>query len=703
MWLSSRLYFLAVATLITNQSFAEFDPALPFLSKTKYDQAKLAGFGTWIRDGAEMEMTFKFTCNDKDQDSLAMDKAIYKILTANNYEKFKKMVKCKDCSAISQGFGSPELMSWDKISHAVRQNLGYMPVTIEYERLQPQELPSSLKLSYGSDLMDDIYYDTDEFLAISNYYGLRARKRWDSANSTAKPMMRRILVGLKETPPIDPKGLKTAMKIDDRFDSPTIEQILNFSSEIPTGIRDQSGTKYPIPSVMRLYEGLAAKGLLQDQGSEVGVLQLKPKTFLRSLRLRYHYGSFSSQTTISGLKFSKEVLNEVSDLAKKLDLTSLTEIEKKSVAKIISIADAINDPTGYLAIKGLDKTDNLVEENIKAKGYFDLYQIGSLPFDKIQRAVKISEALAAIYREVGYEIEHNAHLFAKQPKTSKETAGIKKVIFVVANEKTGGLGGVILPEAARYFEKNLAGLITENGIAKTIEILNAKVEVLKASGSAVYADLTPFTEKQVEDALEIFTFKKFEEAGRQVEMGSALHKQLAFMVLNVAVVGRYQPSENMFIDTVDFVGMFKAVPLEVDEYDSANPGNPPVRKVLDFNLLTNNHVITGKSIDENLIGAYLSNDVQLELGEEKPFLNAIVKHAADPVKKAGAEWILEQITRFQKTAARLKVLSINSYIDKKDVTKAGCTKFAWKPTDMPKGEASLKKLKDMEASQNAPQ
>ncbi|MBL7669304.1 MAG: hypothetical protein JNM39_02350 [Bdellovibrionaceae bacterium] len=693
------IIFAGLFILINSTSIvrAEFDASAPFLSKSIIDSLGGVGVGVWARDGAELEVTYQFACKDTNQTALGMDKAIYKKLTANDYEMFKRMSKCKNCDAMDGGEG-PMLMKWNKVSHAIRMNMGYLTATVESERLTPKEIESPLSLNYGADLMDDIYFDTDEFHAISNQYGLRARKRWDSASYLDVPSMRRILVGLKQTPPVNSQGLKTAYKIDDRFDMPNVNQITEFAKSVPYGVRELSGKKYIIPSVLRLHQGLKDLNLLKDEGSEQQVLQLKPKTFLRSLRLRFHYNGVSVAKLYNQLEFGKKVAASVLDQANKIDPGTLSEADRKLREKIITLTGQLSDMNQFVTSNGFSFEDDLVDNpKYQTPGnYNPSPALSGLPEATLLRAIPLVNKIGKAYRELGYSIEKSAHWIAKGGVGSREAPGLRPILFTMSWANPAIERYRALPEAALFYRNFLGGLLSEKGLDAVVAEINATGAKMATATPPKLKDFKTLTAEQVAKSLARLEYDTIEEAGRQVEEISQTYKSLLFNAMGASLLGYpfWTSPGNIFIDTFDIVGMFKAEPLEVNEYNPKAPQDPPVLKVVDFNLLNNNHVITEKAIDDNLIGTYISNDVQLELGNEKAFLDQLKKNPT-PEKKALIDWMMAQFLVFQKNAAKLKVLSINSFLSNNGSSKGGCSEFQWKVTDMPKGESSLLKLKQM--------
>ncbi len=705
-----NLLTISTVLLVVQASSAALDTQAPFFHKTFFTTAMSGNINStylgWQRDGSEQEMTYRLTCESSDgsnpinsKDDIKLQKKLYQMLAKDNFDKFKKMSKCKVCEALSFGVYSggasgvygAEFIPWDKTSHAVRESLGYLPLTIEKERLMPEGVSNPVKLSYGSDLMDDIYFDSDEFIAFNNNYGLRARKRWDSAGLLQPASMRRILFGLKNTLPVDPvTGMKVSLKIDDRFDSPSMEDIKNSSNAIPTGFFNVNGQNRIIPSAYRLYSQLSEKGVLASEQGYENILQLKAKTFLRSLRLRFHYGTVDESEILSNFNFGKSILALVVNEAKVIKKQTTNPAELQILQKLINEGQILLDPTKDFDAKGYNTS------------YLNLlFMVGGVnPQDKVLDSRKLADYFSQRLHRLGNLIERNAKLLSQVGSGyDSKTIDMKKIYFI---KKYFGIfhdlsdNKMFLIQASMKHYATLKNLLATDANAFLAKF-NASGNTLKANRNIAYKDYAEFQDFTMDDmqqALKDLHWMAMDEAGRQVELAGSSVQQLWFHKLYTSVMNTQFWSYNMFIDTIDFVGIYTANDFVVDEYDPQNPKNPPVRKTISYSQLTNNHLITEESMDANLLGSYLSNDVQLELGFEKPYIDrkAQLKSAGESTE--WVEWIESQLVKFQKNLSKIKMIQMNDQLKKDSFAKLKCAKWRWKPTDLPKGETSLKLISE---------
>lgn len=717
---------MIVLNLKAETNVSSIDTTKPFFYKDYFNNvlnasganngSSLGSIGSMQRDGSEQEMTYKLSCdatsgNKKisNEDSVKIQKKFYKLLSKDNYDRFRKFSKCKICEALSisaaysnsiDGSNIIAILPWDKQSHALRENLKYLPITIETERVNPPIFGLPIKLSYGADLMDDIYFDSDDFVAFKNNFGLRARKRWDSAGLTQPASMRRILYGLKNTLPVDPvTGLKVSLKIDDRFDLPTAVDIKTTATNTVQGYVGDGNNKKIIPSVYRLYTQLAEKGALNDQQGYEKVLQLKPKTFLRSLRLRFHYGTMDNVDTRMFFEFGKKVLEKTYNTALNIlgNLPPGAPAENAILLKIIRSSENLLDTKKYFESKGYDwvKLSKIVESSPTYN------QFTESDFNNFRTAL---EMYSQDLHKIGNYIERNAKFLA-QLNFNYDSKNIneKKLNWFkrfLSEKQNALIRNAVMPQAAKIYSD-----ILENGFGSNPNLLadfNAFGNNYKSLSQAQsisnekillskdFADFADVSAQDLENLKMDLKFLTFDEGGRQIEAAGTALLQIWFQHFYYFVMDSTFSSYNLFIDTIDFVGIYKAESFMVDEYDSNNPKSDPVRKVLNFDEITNNHLITEDSMENSLIGSYFSNDVQLELGQELPFIKRKEKFKAAGQDTKNVDWILENILSFQKTMSKVKRIQIQEQITKEAYSKLNCSKWSWKPTDLPKGETSLK-------------
>ena len=250
-----------------------------FMHSTTFIDSSLSG--GWGRDAVEIEAAMTVRNID--------GKRLFGMLESRNRRNFRRVRRSSAVEAFTLGFDFNEI-PWTSDAEAVRD--GFVPgqasptvtpyvwVTIEGDRFPVDEERNRRRLDLGTDIMDDIYYDNDEFLLLDNALSVRARKRWDTVDT-----MRRLLIAMKKEGGVDEFGIKRAAKMDQRADSPSNQAIRTLHEAVTRGHVSWGGRSAALEHV---YTSLRDRGLLASTQSYQDVLVLEPKAFLRSVRSRYH-------------------------------------------------------------------------------------------------------------------------------------------------------------------------------------------------------------------------------------------------------------------------------------------------------------------------------------------------------------------------------------------------------------------------------
>ena len=301
--LTLSLLFLLAAALCGAQELNDAD--LPFKDEngTKtplfmHGETFAGSTSGWARDAVELEAAMTV------EGISAED--LYQELTDRDGRGFRRVRRSSAVEGLTLGFNLDEI-PWNSDGHGVRE--GFVPgedsrtvtpyvwLTIENDKFPIDPERGRRRLELGTDIMDDIYYDTDDFLLYAQSMSVRARKRWDSATE-----MRRLLIALKRERGVDSFGIKRAAKTDVRRDSPSADAINTLHEAVEKGT--DSWSNDPAVPLRRVYTILRNMGLLKSSPTYTDVLAIKPKAFLRSVRSRYH---------LNEVRVSR--LNEVRELA----------------------------------------------------------------------------------------------------------------------------------------------------------------------------------------------------------------------------------------------------------------------------------------------------------------------------------------------------------------------------------------------------
>lgn len=222
-------------------------------------------------------------------------KELFLRLQDDQWRDWDELMECEPCESFTAGY-PVEDMPWDQKSHERRQRLNPLWLTIEPERFESDN--NGRKLDVATDLFDDWYLDTSDFLLLDKTKTvLRARRRWRSEDPRDEPEVRRVLIQRKVAVGIDDLGQKQSEKLDIRYgpdDDKPDEMTASVVADAISGFVPwpwegaTRGSKTPAEPVKAAYEALAELDVLPDIGGHKDVLQLERRAFIRSVRGRYH-------------------------------------------------------------------------------------------------------------------------------------------------------------------------------------------------------------------------------------------------------------------------------------------------------------------------------------------------------------------------------------------------------------------------------
>lgn len=309
--------------------------------------------GGWARNDLELEGAYMVKCVP------AID--LYRLLRSgdngealreslfSDENQFRELRKQPICEAFSIGYPIDEI-PWDAERHAIREANPYVWLAVESGNYDIDERRNRRMISLGTDLMDDVYYDTRDFTMLSHRLTIRGRKRWDSGSE-----VRRLLIGMKHERGIDESGIKVAAKVDIRTDSPDADDLIKLDDYVRSGMVGWDGSPEPAEPCRELYHLLTAATDLPDTATKKDVLLLEPKVFLRSIRSRYHLNEVRLQS-----------VRELHDLGKKrLEALLATARESRMDGAVPAQHDAAVKAWETKARAVLDRT--LVAERASAR------------------------------------------------------------------------------------------------------------------------------------------------------------------------------------------------------------------------------------------------------------------------------------------------------------------------------------------------
>ncbi len=349
--------------------------------------------GGWTRDNVELEATLSVHG--------ITGQRLHAILFEADDEGrtgFQKLRKNRLVEAFTYEYGIDE-MPWGSKWHAVRESFPYMALSIESGRFELDEEDGRREVSLGTDIMDDVYYDTKSFDLLDNGMSVRGRARWDDAEN-----VRRLLIAAKFGGEVDEEGIKRAAKVDVRRDSPSAEHIGSLDADVMRGKVGWSGNEAPIKPLQVVYQALRGLGLLPDVHGREEVLLLLPQVHLRSVRSRFHFNEASLSTVQRFHDMGRERLERVRALAAEaLAKGWLEDADASEVEALVAEIDAeLSRPAEDLAAD-VSSLEALGERKVSAQNLSERYHTLAQMVDDLDREIAGNEGdfddLAEAFRD----------------------------------------------------------------------------------------------------------------------------------------------------------------------------------------------------------------------------------------------------------------------------------------------------------------
>lgn len=568
------------------------------------DQNMSAGGSSgWARDDLELEAVFTVTCLTPEQ--------TVELVMRDNQRLYRRVRRSPLMEAFSIGYPINEI-PWDGDSHAVREgripfNGGgagvepYVWLQIESGRfdIDPEE-DGKRRLSLGTDLMDDIYYDTDDFLCLGQELSIRARKRWDSETE-----LRRLLVAIKQDSGVDEFGMKSPAKVDVRTDSASAEQIDGLDEAVMRG-RTSWGGDAPAVPLRRVWLMLRDRNLLQSSPSYTNVLALEPKAFIRSVRSRYHLNEARIQDLQAWFTTGKTRLEAITAMAREARMQSAVPADK--LAAVQGFEDKVRRVLDGTLL--LERTQTaLAELGLQGATVATVQSMlpgttgpgSSTSIDDVmarepvvkQRKV-VADAICALYHELARDLDDGSD------------QSLRRVITRALDRK--------LEDHVDWYEEwrtsQDQALRAQTTHDKFVELHAAQV-----GDAAALAAYNAYGQAQAQSDNDWEDFQALDQTGfdevrfqlrneqvrdwiRQVEAAGSAAKGLWFDEARAFYVpGSHRAWGNFLIDTFDFTRMYSA-----DVWD----GIPIAERRPSFNL-------NQAPYSDKLIGASVVDELQIEL------------------------------------------------------------------------------------------
>jgi hypothetical protein len=633
------------------------------------------------------EKTFEgFTGGGFDRDSVELEAAmtvsgitgqqLHEILTGTDRRDrtiFSRIAKARIMEAFTYGYNIDE-MPWDSDSHDAREGLSFLPLTIESGRYVPDEGGGERELDLGTDVMDDIYFDSFDYRLTKNEQLLRGRVRWDNADS-----VRRLLIAAKFGSFVDENGLKRASKVDVRTTGGTHKDTLE--TDVMRGKTSWTGSLTALQPVKEIYTRLNEGNRLPDIGNERDVLVLDPKVHLRSTRSRYHL-DLASVSSMRGLYDNgRQRIRDIRDMAQDaIDSGRVTGADASAAEDLIEMANAIN--SGQLiadrarnALRALDSNMDVTVGNLQFPDELSSRAGSLLQLDK-------NRVVAETIDEVFHEFREAADEIDRQITGTEDLDHEDYVDMFIAWQRSLD-SSLMIKRTTHSFLANWQAIASASDRDAKIAEFNTFGEAQRADGDDDFEDFET-VDDEIFDALGahlMFATNKTNQY--QVESAGSMARGLWFeQARETYVPNSDRPFGNFIIDTMDMAEMLTReewIGLTDDEKKIDSPLDPA--KVF--------HTV-------------LVNEVQIELGNEAPYIARIQELQAkvdsgnptdDDLKALeGAQMVLNEMS---DALLYLSAIKEDKVLDRLDDNGAP-NGIEWVPSEASKGTIALRRLGDMD-------
>lgn len=567
----------------------------PFIDSATFATAGNMG---WSRNDVELEGATSVTCVD--------GKSLLGLLRSERGGRttYQRLRRPEAMEAFTVDYGIDE-MPWDTDSHRLREASPNVWLTIEDGRFEPDPANGGRRrLSVGTDIMDDIYYDTADFKLLDNDMSLRARARWDSPTE-----IRRLLVAAKFGSGIDEWGLKRAAKIDVRNDGASAEDIAGLDLAARTGFENWDGDRTAIPSVKEVYERLAKAGKLSDVGTHEDVLVLDPKAYLRSTRSRFHLNEadIRSVETLFTTGGKGRLDGVVAQIAAARTAGAIAPNREGAVTAFEAKVKGILDGSGVAAraeaaLKTIDPAMT-VDATTIAK-FLPGSTTRPASATDLAKSKAVTDAVNALYHEAARDLDGVRRDITGSNDRTFENEPAKFVAFL-KSENPDALGRVTTYDRFETMYSDIAKL-PDADKATRLAAYNTWGAAQKAGGNRDFRDWNPLDADGFAKLGPQMTNEKVRLWQRQLESAGSAANGLWFDKARAFYVpSSRRNTGNFLIDTMDMTEMYSPeawASIPAAERTAAN--TLPIDKAFD---------------------GVLVNELQIELGLEEPYLNRMTE------------------------------------------------------------------------------
>ncbi|MCX5742685.1 MAG: hypothetical protein NT062_09335 [Proteobacteria bacterium] len=615
--------------------------------------------GGWARDNLEAESVLGVN-------GLSGKRLRQLLLTkdARGRTLYDRVRKSSAMEAFTYGFPIDEV-PWTTDAQKAREMMPYVSLTVEPERFAPPVDGGAREISLGTDLNDDVYYDTNNYTLLTNDIELRGRARWDSPTE-----VRRILIAAKFGTQVDDEGNKTNQKVDIRNDGANATQIAALDDDVRRGKTSWGSDAIATP-VKGVYEQLAAANKLLTVGTHKNVLLLEPKAHIRSTRSRYHMNEASTESV------KKFYVNATTRLQQVVDLT-----ERAKTAGVIPAGELAAVETMETMARGiLDRS--LLVSRLGAAGVtitaaqLDAWTTASVASaDVVDKNKVIAETIDTVYHEFAAALDDTDRAITDAADAEGDAYADQFRLWRASLDKELAKKTTYDPYIAAYTTMTAAA-----DFAAQLAAFNAYGTTQRAANNSAYKNFANFGDAKWATLGKHLDKAMLTVAEHQIETAGIAAKQLWFdQARELYVPASNRAYSNFMIDTTDMAEM-----LSHEEWMSI-----PVAERTFANTLPATKVIH----------TVLVNELQVELGMEKAYMDRLreldAALAADPTNATikaqleGARFVWGEYTGAMKVLTTLKGDNVI-----RKLKNAGANQnIKWAAPPDSKGNTALKILSD---------
>tara|TARA_R110002096_G_scaffold436038_2_gene665791 strand:+ start:54072 stop:56396 length:2325 start_codon:yes stop_codon:yes gene_type:complete len=637
----------------------------PFINADTFAGSTGGGFE---RDAVELEaaMTVEGITGAK----------LHEILTGtDNSDRtiFSRIAKARVMEAFSYSYDIDE-MPWDSDSHEAREGLAFLPLSIESDRYQPDDDGGERELRLGTDIMDDIYFDSFDYRLTRNEQLLRGRVRWDTPDE-----VRRLLIAAKFGSFVDDNGLKRASKVDVRTSGdqhmPTLE------TDVMRGTSAWSGSDNPLQPVKEIYDRLNENNRLPDIGSERDVLVLDPKVHLRSTRSRFHLDLASLSDMRSFYGNGRQRIREISASAQAaVDAGRVTGQTLSEVQDLIEMADAID--SGVLiadrARTQLLALDSSMDVSAASLNWPDELSATASDVLALEKNRVVAETIDAVFHEFGEVVDN-----LDRDISATRDLDFEEYIEMFSLWQESVDSSLERKRTTHAFLARWASIETASDKATQIAAFNDFGSAERADDNDDFEDFETVNDDIWNALGRHLEFESTKFSQRQVEAAGSVALGLWFdQARETYVPASNRPFGNFIIDTMDMAEM-----MTREEWIAVPEADRKIDVPLD---------------PAKVFHTVLVNEVQIELGNEAEYINLIqelqtkvdagVATEDELSRLAGSQFVLGQMS---DALIYLSDIKKDKVLDRLDDNGAP-NDIQWVPSPASKGTIALRRLGDMD-------